>query len=206
MKTLLISVLLLVPIITFAGIPDFSNCSAACAYYGFVSLFVVPDGSGQLLTEASIRDLAGDGPIDATITVTLIDLHGYPIYMFPEEDVWLESSLGGMMACAGSVHADAPSDINGEMTFTSALRAGGYSADGEQMVVLINGMPVIGNDLDIKVNSPDIDANGIVDLSDIVLFAGDMGSYNFRSDFYQDGILNLVDIVFMAGAVGGNCP
>ncbi len=206
MKLLLIFTLLLVPTITFATVPDFSNCSATCAYYGPVSLFVVPDGSGQPLTEASARDLAGDGPIDATITVTLLDIMAVPIYMFPEEDVYLETSLGGMMACAGGVHADSPSDINGEMTFISALRAGGHSSVGEQMVVLINGMPLFGYDLDIMVNSPDIDGNGVVNLTDITMFAGDMGSYNFRSDFYQDGVLNLVDIVFMAGSVSGNCP
>jgi len=78
-KTLLISILLLIPTITFATIPDFSNCYATCAYYGPVSLFVLPDGSGQLLTEASARDLANNGPIDATITVTLLDLLDDPI-------------------------------------------------------------------------------------------------------------------------------
>jgi len=199
-KTLLISILLLIPTITFATIPDFSNCYATCAYYGPVSLFVLPDGSGQLLTEAN------NGPIDATITVTLLDLLDDPIVLYPAEDVYLETSLDGMVACSGGVNADGPSDMYGNMTFTSALRAGGFSAIGEQMVVLINGMPLIGYDLDIKVNSADIDANGIVNLSDIVQFAGDMGSYNFRSDFYQDGVLNLVDVIFMASSVGCNCP
>lgn len=210
MKTVLFFALLIVPITSLAtsGVPDFSNCYATCAYSDHVSLLVVPDRSGQLFTEASARDLAGDGPIDATITLTLLDYNGNPIVQYPAEDVWLETSLSGMTACYGGfhAHADGPSDQNGVMTFTSALFAGGFSSVGEQLVILINGMPLFGYNMDIMVNSPDIDGNGVVDLSDIVLFAGDMSGYNFRSDFHQDGVLNLVDVVIMAGSVGAGCP
>ncbi|MDX2472329.1 MAG: hypothetical protein QNL91_01345 [Candidatus Krumholzibacteria bacterium] len=60
----------------------------------------------------------------------------------------------------------------------------------------------------ISYNSPDINGDGVVNLTDVPLFAGDFhgGAYDFRSDFHYDGIVNLSDVVHMAQGLGSSCP
>ena len=89
-------------------------------------------------------------------------------------------------------------------------RSGGQApaAAGDRAVVCVGGDPLYLQPLDIRFNSPDIDGNLVVDLSDTVLYSGDIlsGGYAYRSDFYFDQRLNLSDTVIYAGAVGKTCP
>jgi hypothetical protein len=58
----------------------------------------------------------------------------------------------------------------------------------------------------LRFNSADINADGVINLSDVAIFAGDyFGAYHYRSDFWWDGNLNLSDIAKMVPAFGINC-
>jgi hypothetical protein len=74
---------------------------------------------------------------------------------------------------------------------------------------MINGAALTSSGgLSIAHNSADINADGIVNLSDVQAFAVDFYDvvYNFKSDFAYDAIVNLSDIVPLAQAMGGTCP
>ncbi len=164
---------------------------------------VLPDGSGSPLTAAAILG----GAVDASITLYLIDGTGLPVADFPREDLWLESADGGLAMCGTGAIADANTNANGEAFWVQPLRAGGASE--ALTVVLINGAALVSSaGLAISYNSPDINGDGAVNLTDVPLFAGDFygGAYAFRSDFYYDGTVNLSDVVQMALGFGSACP
>ncbi len=56
-------------------------------------------------------------------------------------------------------------------------------------------------------NSPDLNADLVVNLTDVVEFAEDFfdADYEFRSDLYFDWAVNLSDLSEMAGAIGTAC-
>lgn len=171
-----------------------------------VSVFTVPDGSGRPLTQAM---LLGGEAVDATIVVHLY-AYNVPIAGFPREDIWLVTDQGGLTACPGGTIADHATDSNGRTTFTQALRAGGASQTqlGERTLVELAGYAFSNEVLPpMRFNSPDINRDRQVNLTDIVLFANDYsGAYQYRSDFAWDGVLNLSDIVLMAQSIGRTCP
>ena len=76
------------------------------------------------------------------------------------------------------------------------------------MTVYIAGIPVNTPPLDIRVNSPDINGDLVVNLVDVAAFAeGFMGGvYAFRSDYNFDGVLNLIDLGAFASHLGETCP
>jgi len=193
--------------LSFAGIPDLSLSSAASAAGSEVSVFTLPNGAGKALTEAKLEV---GGEVDATITVTLLDAGGLPIFLYPFEDMWLETSMGGLVPCNGGSVADGSTDINGVATFSGALFADGYSdrTDDEKCQVIINGSALIGSDLDILFNSSDIDGNGAQGTSDTIVFVPlyTGGSYDYSIDFFFDGAINLSDLVLYAGGLNTSCP
>lgn len=195
--------------LSFAGIPDLSLSSAVTAAGSEVSVFTLPDGTGKALTEAKLE--AG-GEVDATITVTLLDAGGLPIFLYPFEDMWLETSAGGLVPCNGGTVADASTDINGETTFSASLFAGGYSdrVGGEKCVVMVNGSAITstGSQLDILFNSSDIDGSGAQGTTDTIIFVPlyTGGGYDYSIDFFFDGNINLSDLVLYAGGLNTSCP
>jgi len=190
--------------VALAGIGEY-EVRYSMAYEGpdVVSLMVMPDGSGPDFTEARI---AFGNPVDATINVEFLDAVLDLVVGFPSEDMWLESRDSGMVMCAGGTVADGPTDAAGRTTFSLPPRAGGWSADVTQVV--ISGSPVYTQaGLDLHINSPDINGDLQVNLSDVQLFAEDFyGSYHFRSDLSYDLQVNLSDLLPMAEAMGAACP
>ncbi len=190
-----------------ADLPPLYDFRAYTAATEQVSLLCVPDGTGRPLTEALT---IWGSEIDATITIELIDAYGDPIAGYPAEDVWLETTLGSMSQCPAGTIADDPSDINGQLFMTGALYAGGCSdrQSGEEISVLVNGAPIWGHEMDILVNSPDLNADLVVDLSDVVLFSQTYlsGVYDYAADLHFDGIISLSDIVVFAQHLNTVCP
>lgn len=193
------------PCLAQSGIPDLSHCVAYIAYEGpgTPSLLVVPDGDGNPFTEA--HDEEGN-VVDATITLTILDGIGIPIQHFPFEDCWLESMDGGLVPCIGGTIADYDTDIDGMTQWVNPLRAAGYSEAPVQ--VLINGEALTTNlGLPLRFNSPDINADGIVNLIDAAILTSDYFSgYTFRCDLSGDGVLNLVDVPLFARYIDAQCP
>lgn len=192
-------------------VPDLSLSEAFVAYPGpgMVSLLVVPDGSGSPFTEAT--GPAGS-PVDATITLILRDGVGNQTTManYPNEDLWLEFGGGvHLPTCAAPVRgliADHNTDSEGTTHWTLPPMAGGFNEG--PVFVFINGSALQGTPgLPVRFNSPDINGDLRVDLSDVSLLAGDIfGGYQFRSDLNADGVINLSDIAVFAGYLGVSCP
>lgn len=189
-----------------AGVPDLQLSIAtgpadACVMYN------LPNGNGAAFTDAVA--VVGFGTVDATINLTLNDGLGVAIANYPFEDMYLETSDGGLVGCTGGTTADASTSALGATLWQNPLAAGGAtSSTSDLTVVMINGAALTSNGgLPIAHNSADVNADGLVNLSDVQLFAVDFyGSYAFRSDFAFDGVVNLSDIVPLAQALGGACP
>jgi len=176
-----------------------------------VSLLIYPDGSGPALTEAMVADGA---TVDATITVMLVDEFLNPVVYFPSEDVWLDTEDTNISTCGSNFLPDAISDSSGRMTFSQAFAGGGHH-QGETFVY-INGWraesmvdypwsgPLPG--VDLHFNSPDINADGVINLLDLTIFSADFfGAYHYRSDFNWDGELNILDVGRYAAGLGVSC-
>jgi len=194
--------------LSYAGQPSptLSNAVSAAGATQ-VSVFTLPDGNGKALTEA--KSIAGV-VTDATIIVTLNDAAGNPIYLYPFEDMWLETSLGGLVPCNGGTISDFSTNISGQTSFSAALYAGGYSDfdAGEKCRVIVNGTALVGSDLDILFNSADINGDLVNTLSDTVAFVDVYTGavYDYKADFSYDGIINLSDLVLYAGGLNVACP
>ena len=191
----------------WAGVPDL-NVSTASIPDGAAgsSVFVLPNAAGIGFDEAFAP---GGVEVDATITLTLIDTQGDPIFLFPFEDLWLESSNGSLSYCAGGTAADQSTDANGETTWSNPV-AGGVNNDlftgTETVVVMVAGSPLSSIGPAILFNSADQNGDLVVNLSDISRFTAVLnGAYNFAGDFNNDGIVNLSDIVRMTAGIGTVC-
>ena len=175
------------------------------AYQGpeTLTLFVVPDGSGDSFDQARLPNGSTE---DATITVLIVDFNWVPIANFPAEDIWLESEDSGLIPCIGGSIADANTDADGRTQWRNPLLGGGHSQ--ALTVVLVNGALLeLTSGVRLSLNSPDLNGDRSVNLTDVQLFTVDFYSgENFRSDFYRDGIVNLSDLAMLAPAVGAACP
>ncbi len=173
-----------------------------------VSLFCLPDGSGASFTSAF--SYQGGPPLqDATITLHLRDPFGNPIMMYPREDIWLESSGGGLVSCGflGTM-ADDHTDYDGVTHWIVPLRASG-SSGGELTHVYVAGAPLAQDGFVIQFNSADINGDGTVGLTDVALMAGfyyDSGNPDYAADFWWDGYVNISDVVMFAQGLGATCP
>lgn len=185
-----------------ATTPDLtlSTSSRADGSAATAVVFNLPDGSGAAFSEAVSDAYA---PIDATITVTLLNASGIPIPNFPMEDLYLVNS--GLAVCGGFATADANSDANGMTQWSNPLAGGGF-AQG-LTVIMVSGAPLeSGPGEAVSFNSTDINGDLLVDLLDVVQFSQDFGGYSFRSDFVYDGVLDLVDVVKLAQTQALTCP
>jgi hypothetical protein len=170
---------------------------------GTLTLLMVPDGSGPSFSEA--RNEAGEA-VDATITMYLRDPWGMAIVNFPREDIWIETEDDGLAFCLWGLHPDDHTDWDGMTRWVQPALAGG-SSEGPA-IVMVNGAPLTSNDgLPLRFNSPDLNGDGIVNLTDAGMLSSDYYTgYTFRSDFHRDGLLNLADIAPFARAYGAQCP
>jgi hypothetical protein len=170
----------------------------------------LPNGQGRALNDARTSPAVGQSQsIDATVTLTLHDGNDDPIYLYPAEDLWLETDMGGLSLCPGGSVANFNTDINGQTTWVAAINAGGYTnrLGGERTMVMINGQALSAYPLDIQWNSPDITGDLQVNLTDIVQFKNALQSgYQYYADLAFDQQLNLSDIVLMAQGLGALCP
>jgi len=196
--------------------PAYSLSTYVTAADAPVSIFSLPNGGGNPVT--ACYEFGESEPTDATITVTVIRLPAdggdpYPVPDFPLEDIWLDSMGFSLRPCYESafngIHPDSNTDENGQTTFTAPFHTGGQTdLANDPLMVLIGGCPPLQDGLDIAVNTPDIDANWVVDLIDVTLFAIDILNQtgDYRSDFWWDGVINLSDLALFAQGYGTACP
>ncbi len=188
-----------------AGIPDMAMSHAEIPE-GPVPRFlmVLPDGSGPALHDAAVE---GGQTWDATITLTLLDAAGDPVFLYPFEDLWLWDEDGTLSFCTGGSLADHSTDESGQTAFSNPPYGGGYNRPGNPVNVWVAGAPLEQPGLPVHFNSPDVSGDLLINLSDITLFVVALGvGYDWACDFNHDGLLNLTDIVEMAQALGLGCP
>jgi len=177
-----------------------------CATVQPVSVFVTPDGLGRSFEEAY---LFGGAVTDGTITLRLYDGWGDLVVDYPAEDLWLATTLSGLIACPGGTIADGPTNEDGLAFWRNSPRAGGQTNPYTELTqVFVNGDPVANDPgLDVQFNSADINGDLAVNLADIVLFTQILfGQYDYAADFFWDGVINLPDASFMVQGNGAQCP
>jgi len=193
--------------LAWAGVPDLSMSTATSpAHPAGASVWCLPDGNGVGFDEAFAF---GGAYVDATITLTLVDTNGAPIFLYPFEDLWLQTSGGGLTYCPGGTVADGSTDINGQTTWTNPINGGGYSL-GETVQVYVAGSPLAGPGLNITFNSADINGDLFVNQSDAVYFTQALNDNfanhpKYASDFNNDDDITLSDVVRMTAGLGTHC-
>ncbi len=191
--------------VAMAGVPDLALSTATTAATEPVSIFNLPNGAGaELELDAQVF---GGSVTDATITLWLVDGLGDPIGLYGFEDMWLETTLGGLVACTNGTAANQNTDTSGMTMWANALRAGGYTDPATELtVVVVNGDALSQAGFNIQHNSGDIDANGVVNISDIAAFTQVyFGVYSYGADFLWDGAMNISDVALMAQGNGTAC-
>jgi hypothetical protein len=175
------------------------------AYQGpeTLTLLIIPDGGGAPFDRACLPSGASE---DATITLFLKDASDGPVVNYPREDIWFASQDGGLASCQGGTSPDANTDANGMTRWLNPLRGGGHSQALTE--ILVNGSSLESTvGVRLGFNSPDIDGDLVVDLTDVQMFAYDFYTgFDFRCDFHRDGIINLSDLAELASALGVACP
>jgi len=188
-----------------AGVPDLTLTLAGMngVTTEIVALFNLPNAGGNSFAEAAIWN---DGtPIDATITMTVLDGNGAAVKDLPAEDMWLASIDGGMVPCTGGSAADFVTNDAGQTSWANPMNAGGYSTVACQ--VIINGLALNQDPFALYFNSADMNGDGAVDLPDVGLFSGVFyGAYHFSADFVADGSVDLPDVGLLARGSGTSCP
>lgn len=172
-----------------AGIVDPCSVSAD-VNPGF--LLVCPQGDGDRLDE-----------VGCTIFFTIKDGTGAPIPNIPAADFWVVGWNDGLVLCGGSGSADADSTTNGDglTTMSGAIAAGGSD---EALIGVVQGIIIPDNTdcflneyLAVRVASPDINGDLIVDIIDFSLFGPVFPSppnpYDERMDFNDDGLVDIID-------------
>jgi hypothetical protein len=177
-----------------SGIVDPCSSYAWFCQAGSRCWFICPQGDAQSLA-------AGGNEI----CVCIEDVNGDPIPNILATDFWLIGCTDiYLCAGAGSIDADSATGANGCTSISDTWFAGGCELVGVHVVcqgVIIGCPPTC---LNIVVVSPDLDADGDVDLVDFSLFAaafntstGDAG-YDPCCDYDCDGDVDLVDFSLFA--------
>jgi len=182
--------------------PDVLLCTVSYYAQEQVSLYSLPNGMGQSLADAFT---ASGYTVDASLTARLYDAYYDPVVCYPAEDAWLTAVNSALAIIPDGMNiADGPANIAGEMFFSGPMFAGGHC---QGLLVELTAGGTIPQQIPYWMNSADINADGIVNLTDVVMFSIDFFSaYNYRSDFHFDYSLDLSDIVYLAQAMNATWP
>lgn len=161
------------------------------------TLLVHPLGIGNPFQAARLAD---GTVVDARISLNLVygESPGLPLADYPAEDLWLETSGGGLGFAPGGTIADAPTDAGGHTQWAEPLFAGGCTP-GEIVVVMVAQLPLNQPGLPLEFNSVDHNGDLVLDLADVTFFSiAYYGPYDPTADFWFDGAVNLADVAIFA--------
>ncbi len=152
---------------------------------------ICPEGDGPTLAEAG-----------AIITLTYTDLPGgQPLSGIGP--AWSPGGCnGGIVWCGADPTSDGLTDANGQTTVSGSLAGGGYDTE---VYWRMGGIPLpfcSEQYVPLVLVSPDINADLVVALADLALFAVGYNSppkpYDPRLDFNGDGAVYLADLAIFA--------
>jgi hypothetical protein len=177
----------------------------------------VPDGSGTPFNNCYLRDTYQRDTSNITVHITFADdypgdvgvisninweLRLYPIGSSTvhncgddsESYIYYIGPFSNTISSSGIYHIDLALYLGGSGTYTASLV---YIATSQEFT--------LG---EVTFISPDISGDGLVNLSDNVMFTQILNSstYDIRADFAYSGAINLGDAVIMTGASGATCP
>jgi hypothetical protein len=200
--------LLLVAGVASAGIID--PCNSPATFNGTLPacLFVCPQGDTDSFAVQGF-----------TLSFIINDLGGAPIPDIPGTDFYMIDCdpVLDLTLCAGSASsaADSATNGNGQTTMSNGSMSAGGCADGISVVVqgfILQDPNDNCNDYcwDVKVRSPDINGDLVVNLVDLALFAACFPPqpYDPCCDFDCNATVNLQDLArfaFHFGPPGHQC-
>jgi len=112
------------------------------------------------------------------------------------------SSSPGLVFAEPAGQVGGATDAGGMTAVILPLRGGGQGTAWDFRLTAPGIYCAQNLDLGLKVNSPDLDGDLLVNLADLTLFARDyFGPYNYRSDLYWNGAVDLADIVYFSRAL-----
>jgi len=177
------------------------------------SVMTRPDGQGDPLANAWTWDgIVGNDAtrVDASFSAAVRNSLNSSLLNLDVSQVLLATNLGGLIACPGGANADAY--VSGDYQFADPVLGGGNTnpnlAEGTFVqVVDAPGTSFSGaTSLPIQFNSPDMNGDLWVNLSDVADFAEDLAtSYDYASDFVWDGRIDLRDVAELAESLGISC-
>lgn len=175
-----------------AGIPAVANCTATSAGG---TLYICPAGDAESL-----------GSVGAGVAITVRDANSVPIANFPFQDIWLRSATAGQInLCQGGLTADANTNAAGQTNMTGVPSGGGCTQGPMQVVLSGVALPVSQN-LNIRMNSPDITGDLNTNLADVGPFSAALnGAYSFCADYFDNGVINLADVGIFSTHLGHTC-
>ncbi len=183
---------------------SFAGCVVPCSNRvraNAGTLFTCPQGDGDALSANGL-----------TITVTIYDCLS-PAVGIPASDFWVIGCNDLLGLCGGrGIGATGPTDENGQTTITGIIAAGGCDTG---VSVVLQGKVIQNDDcgrncMPIKIRSPDINGNLVVDLVDFAIFGTGYTSppkpYNECIDFYAPfGTVTLGDFGKWASHLNHGC-
>ena len=160
----------------------------------------------------------GCGSDNDYIWVEVVDDSGIPHPGIPVTDFWLQAAdpAEQLCLCAYSLLADSVASSQGRTTFSGPIAAGGCALNGLYIVVQGNSIlewpACIERAVrDIIIVSPDLNADCVVNLSDLAAFGlsynksmGEAG-YNTCCDYNDDDTCNLSDFAWFAEHYQHDC-
>lgn len=155
----------------------------------------------------------------AEIWVEIVDIWGVPVGGIPPEQIWFRpcNASETLCWCEQMRKMDASTNAAGWAHVTLPFYCGGCAVlDGIQCVVYDPWLaaPVVLQNpnciVDVRFKSPDLNADCIVNLSDLAIFAGCYATAMTPSchcaDYNDDGQVNLSDLAFFASHYLHECP
>ena len=167
-------------------------------------------GDVNLLT---VGNGAGDPLGDLGIIVHCYDDLGDPIAAIPGSAFSIVNLSGTMVEFGTAVLAADTTDTQGRILLTEPLRASATIVHGSVAVAVdIGGEEVVidngGAGIPVEFRSPDLNHDGIINLTDLVVFASaydccDDTEECLQCDFDGDGCVSIADMVMFADHMGG---
>ncbi len=130
--------------------------------------------SGENRIGVSPKNLTAPASFVYTYTFTLRDNTGAPVVNFPASQVELDfdDCFEPSTRPADEIQADGPSDLNGDVVWSTNLNFGGSDPCAVDVLVQNLVFATIPGDSPGGVRSPDVNGDGQVSLADLSLFQG----------------------------------